>query len=145
MRVVEWHDLVRGRPRDHRIALLRYIAVGASGYVLAMAFYGLLLLLDVSPYAAVPPTFVMNGLYNFTLNRMWSFAASGAPLQRELARFTAIAAVSLVVNYATLFLLHDVAGMTAFVAQALAIVVATPVGFLGNKYWSFAAAEKSLA
>ncbi len=46
---------------------------------------------------------------------------------------------SLVANYATLYVLHDVAGLAAVPAQALAILVATPVGFLGNKLWSFRA------
>ena len=117
--------------------LTRYVVVGACGYVLAMALYAIEIALGVDPYVAVPPVFVANGLFNFFVNRHWSFPRSGLPLRTELGRFCVVALGSLVVNYASLYLLYDVAGLPAVPAQALAIVIATPVGFLGNKLWSF--------
>jgi putative flippase GtrA len=124
----------------HGTQLLRFLIVGACGYLLAMAIYAAEIAAGVSAYAAVPLPFVANGLFNFVLNRAWSFPPSGRPLRTELGRFCVVAAVSMVVNYASLYLLHGVAGLPAVPAQALAIVIATPVGFLGNKLWSFAAA-----
>jgi len=119
--------------------LLRYLVVGGCGYVLAVVLYAAQIAAGASPYAAVPLAFVANGLFNFALNRAWSFPASGRPVRSELARFGVIALASLVVNYSVLFVLHGVAGMAPVPAQALAIVVALPVGFLGNKHWSFGA------
>ena len=49
-----------------------------------------------------------------------------------------VAALSLVVNYSTFALLYTVAGLPALLAQALAIIVAVPVGFIANRNWSFA-------
>lgn len=118
--------------------MLRFLVVGACGYVLAMALYAGEIAIGISPYAAVPPVFVANGLFNFTLNRHWSFPRSGRRVHDELGRFAIVAAVSLVVNYSVLFLLYGVAGVAAVPAQAVAILVATPVGFLGNKFFSFA-------
>ncbi|HEX2160312.1 MAG TPA: GtrA family protein [Thermoleophilaceae bacterium] len=125
-------------PRDHREEMLRFVVVGGCGYVLAMALYAGEIALGVSAYAAVPPVFVANGLFNFTLNRHWSFPRSGRAVHRELGRFTVVAAASLIVNYVALYLLHGVGGLAAVPAQALAVVIATPVGFLGSKFFSFA-------
>ena len=129
---------VRRPPRNHRDEVLRFLVVGGFGYVLAMIFYAALIALGVSPYLAVPPVFVFNGLFNFVLNRLWSFPRSGRPVSEELGRFTLVAAGSLAANYSVLYLLHGVVGMHPVPAQALAIVAATPVGFLGNKFFSFA-------
>jgi putative flippase GtrA len=120
--------------------LVRFLIVGACGYVLAMAIYSGQIAAGISAYAAVPAAFILNGLFNFTLNRLWTFPPSGRPVTSELARFCAVAAGSLVVNYGALYVLHDVVGLAAVPAQALAIIIATPVGFLGNKLWSFGAA-----
>lgn len=130
-------------PRDHQDELLRFVVVGACGYVLAMVLYAGQIAAGVSAYGAVPLTFVANGLFNFTLNRRWSFGPSGRPVHDELARFGLVALGSLVVNYGTLFVLHGLAGVAAVPAQAVAILVAVPVGFLGNKLFSFAVAERS--
>jgi len=125
-------------PRNHREEMLRFLIVGGCGYLLAVLFYAGELKVGLSPYAAVPPMFIANGLFNFILNRHWSFPRSGRAVHDELGRFAVVATVSLVVNYTTLFLLYDVGGLPAVPAQALAILVATPVGFLGNKFFSFA-------
>jgi putative flippase GtrA len=119
--------------------LVRFVIVGACGYLLAMAIYSVEIAAGVSAYAAVPAAFVINGLFNFSLNRRWTFPPSGRSVQSELARFCAVAVLSMVVNYAALYALHDGADLAAIPAQALAIIVATPVGFLGNKLWSFGA------
>jgi dolichol-phosphate mannosyltransferase len=116
---------------------VRFGIVGALGYVLAMAVYAAQIALGVSAYAAVPAAFVLNGLFNFTLNKLWTFPPSGRALGAELVRFWVVGAGSLVVNYCALYVLHDVAGIAPVPAQAAAIVAATPVGFLGNKLWSF--------
>jgi putative flippase GtrA len=126
-------------PRDHREEMVRFVIVGGCGYVLAMALYAAEIELGVSPYVAVPPVFVLNGLFNFTFNRLWSFPRSGRRVHDELGRFALVAAASLATNYGVLYLLHDVAGLAAVPAQALAVIAATPVGFLGNKFFSFAA------
>lgn len=122
---------------SHATQLLRFLIVGACGYALAMAVYSGEIAAGMSAYASVPAAFILNGLFNFALNRAWTFPPSGRPLRSELTRFWIIGAGSMVVNYAALYVFHDLAGVAAIPAQAMAIVIATPVGFLGNKLWSF--------
>ena len=128
------------RAPGHTGQLVRYIIVGGCGYVLAMALYATEIAVGVSAYAAVPVAFVANGIFNFVLNRAWSFPASGLPVRTELLRFSGVAAASLVANYSVFYVLHGAAGMSPVPAQALTIVLVTPIGFLGNKLWSFRAA-----
>jgi putative flippase GtrA len=115
----------------------RYLVVGGCGYVLALSLYAAQIAAGVTPFAAVPLAFVANGLFNFFVNRRWSFAPSLRSLGSELSRFGIVAIASLAVNYTMLYLLHEIAGITPVLAQAMAITVATPVGFAGNKLWSF--------
>jgi putative flippase GtrA len=127
------------RLRGHGVEAVRYVIVGATGYALGIAIYAGLIELGLSPYLALPPAFVLNGLYNFALNRAWSFPASGLPVRVELGRFCVVAAVTLIANYATLYALHDGLGIAPVPAQMLAGVLVVPIGFLGNKLWSFRA------
>src|SRR3954447_6076768 len=90
--------------RDHREEMLRFVIVGGCGYLLAMAFYAAEIAIGISPYVAVPPVFILNGLFNFTLNRLWSFPRSGRRVHDELGRFVVVAVASLMVNYTVLYL-----------------------------------------
>lgn len=103
-----------------------------------MSLYVAELAVGVAPYPAVAVAFVVNGAFNFTLLRLWAFPASGRPFHSELKRFCLVATASLAVNYSSFALLYSVAGAPAIPAQALAIVIATPVGFVCNRLWSFA-------
>ncbi len=116
---------------------LRYAIVAGLGYLGALAVYAVLLAAGVPPYPAVVIVFVTNGITNFLGVRAWAFPASGRAPRSELARFAVVALLSLLVNYSCFALLYTVAGLPALLAQALAIVVAAPVGFLLNRLWSF--------
>jgi putative flippase GtrA len=48
-----------------------------------------------------------------------------------------VAIGSLVANYGAMAVLHGALDIPAVPSQALAVVIATPVGFVGNKLWSF--------
>ena len=126
-------------PTPLRDQAIRFLIVGASGYMLAVLLFAVLIELEVSPYVAVPPVFVLNGAYNFTLYRLWAFPRSRRNVGGETARFVTVAGLSLLVNYAALFVFFDLVDLDAVVAQAIAIAVAAPVGFFGNKFWTFAA------
>lgn len=134
-----WLDANVLRPPRHQgEEVVRFLVVGGLGYLLAMLLYAGEIAVGVSAYAAVPLVFIANGLFNFTLNRHWSFPRSGRRMHDELRRFSVVAAVSLLVNYSVLYLLYGSGALPPVPAQAVAIIVATPIGFLGNKLYSFA-------
>jgi putative flippase GtrA len=126
---------------EHRVSgqLARYLIVGGCGYVLAMACYAAELAAGVDPYPAIIGAFVLNGVFNFLLFRLWAFPRSGRSATSEAPRFVVVALASLAVNAGSFSLLYSLLGMPPLPAQALAIVIATPVGFVANRLWSFGA------
>lgn len=116
---------------------VRYGAVAGSGYLLAIAFYSSELAVGIAPYAAFGGAFVLNGLYNFMLIRLWAFPPSGRRLHSDLGRFGLVATLSLIVNYTSFAVLYSTIALGATTAQRLAILIAAPVTFFANRSWSF--------
>jgi putative flippase GtrA len=126
---------------DERVVrqLVRYGIVAGSGYLLAIALYSGELAIGIPPYLGLGIAFVLNGLYNFALVRLWAFPPSGRGLRSDLTRFCLVAAVSFVVNYASFAVLYSAIGLHAATSQRLAILIAAPVTFFANRLWSFRA------
>jgi putative flippase GtrA len=119
--------------------MARYAVVVVCGYLLAIALYSGELDAGVPAYLALGIAFVLNGLFNFALLRVWAFPPSGRSFGGDLRRFCAVAAASFVVNYASFAVLYSAIEMRATAAQRLAILIAAPVTFLANRLWSFRA------
>ena len=75
---------------------------------------------------------------NFWWNRHWTFRARDGHAGFQAARFFAVSVVAFLFAAAVLELLVSVAGVPELPAQAISIVAATPLNFIGNKMWSFA-------
>lgn len=127
------------RPADDRAfgQMVRYVLAAGVGYLLSLAIYALALAIGVPPYPAIVISFVLNGLFNFYVVRAWAFPSSGRRAHEDLTRFCVVAAGSLVINYGSFAVLYSLLGLPALVAQALAIAIAAPFGFLANRLWSF--------
>jgi putative flippase GtrA len=125
-------------PTQHGgVQLVRYAIVAGFGYLLAIAVYSAELAISVPPYVALGVAFVMNGLFNFALVRVWAFPPSGRGVQSDLARFCSVAAASFAVNYASFAILYSAIGLHAETSQRIGILIAAPVTFLANRMWSF--------
>jgi putative flippase GtrA len=130
--------LIAGRGSDRLTGqVIRYGIVAGSGYLLAIALYSGELAVGIPAYPALGIAFVLNGLYNFALVRVWAFPPSGGSLRSELGRFCSVAVLSLVINYGSFAILYSVMGLVATTSQRLAILIAAPVTFFANRLWSF--------
>lgn len=128
--------------KDHLAGqLLRYLLVAGAGYLFALITYALALHIGIGPYTAVAITFVLNGLFNFVGFRIWAFLPSGRRPVGELARFCVVASGSLLVNYASFAIFYELVMLPALLAQAMAIAVAAPFGFVANRRWTFRAGQ----
>ena len=119
--------------------LLRYVLVAGCGYLLAVVIYATEIGVGVAPYPAIVVAFVLNGLFNFVIVRLWAFPASGRTAGSDLTRFCLVALGSLCINYASFAVLYSVLELPATLSQALAIAFAAPFGFVANRLWSFGA------
>jgi putative flippase GtrA len=132
--------LLKKWTKDHLAGqLLRYLLVAGAGYLFALAVYASALNVGINPYAAVAITFALNGLFNFVGFRIWTFQPSGRRPTGELARFCVVASGSLLVNYASFAIFYELVELPALLAQAMAIAVAAPFGFVANRQWTFRA------
>jgi len=136
---------VRARVREgvrhpaNWLQLLRFALVGASGYVVNLAVFTVLVQAASSGHrSAAVGAWLVAVANNFVWNRRWTFRARDGHAGFQAARFLVVSVGAFLVGLALLELLVAGAGMPEVPAQALAIVLATPLNFLGNKLWSFA-------
>ena len=73
---------------------------------------------------------------NYTLNRLWTFRGQRGHFAYQGLRFLVVSLVALGANLVCLRVLVAL-GLGKIVAQAVAIVLVTPLNFVGNKLWSF--------
>jgi putative flippase GtrA len=74
---------------------------------------------------------------NFAWNRHWTFDARAGHAGFQAARFLIVSLVAFLFNLAFLELLVSVLGLSEVPAQAIAVALATPMNFVGNKLWTF--------
>jgi putative flippase GtrA len=119
--------------------LVRFGAVGASGYAVNLISFAILVhLLGVTYWVASPIAYLLGTANNFYWNRRWTFshARERHPVHQAW-KFFAVSLLSFGVNYGVLITLVKTTGMEQVLAQAIANAVGMPVNFLGQKLWSF--------
>lgn len=125
------------RKRSNWAQLGKFCAVGASGYAVNLAVYALLLEWAGLHYvAAAIGSFLVAVANNYTWNRLWTFRGQRGHVAYQGLRFLVVSTTALGANLVVLHLLVQ-AGMGEILAQAIAIVLVTPLNFVGNKLWSF--------
>ena len=135
------HTRVRqGLRRPHNwVQLVKFCAVGASGYVVNLAVFTLALKVGgLHHLIAATLAFAVAVTNNFLWNRHWTFAAREGPAGFQAARFFAVSVGAFLFAAALLELLVSELGLSEVPAQAISVVAATPLNFVGNKMWSFA-------
>ena len=134
------HVRVRaGLRRSHNwVQLLKFCAVGATGYLVNLTVFAICVgALDLHHLVAATLAFVVAVTNNFLWNRYWTFRARRGHAGFQVARFVAVSVIAFLFAAAILELLVSVVGVPELPAQAISIVAATPLNFIGNKMWSF--------
>jgi putative flippase GtrA len=125
------------RKRSNWEQLVKFCVVGATGYVVNLMVFSLLVVgLGIHYIPAAVCSFLVAVTNNYSWNRIWTFRSQRGHVAYQGMRFLVVSTVALGANLLVLELLVR-AGLTEVVAQAIAIVLVTPVNFVGNKLWSF--------
>jgi putative flippase GtrA len=120
------------------IQLFKFGVVGATGYVVNLAVFAILVeLLSVHHIPGAIGAFCVAVMNNFLWNRHWTFRATRGHPGFQAARFFAVSLAALAVNLLVLSLLVDSAGLPELPSQAIAVAFAMPLNFIGNKLWTF--------
>lgn len=119
---------------------LRFVAVGASGVVVNLGSFWVLLTLGVHRFVASPIAIEVSIVWNFLWNNYWTFA------DRELVgrnrvrglRFNLVSLGTLALSFGTFLGLQwlDPDGLT-LLHQAAGIVPGVLVNYFLNAYWTF--------
>ncbi len=135
------HRVRHGVRKPHNwLQLIRFAAVGASGYVVNLVVFALCVhALGIDYRVAAIVAFVVSVINNFWWNRHWTFDAKHHAPLFQAVRFFTVSLVAFGFSYIVLISLVDGAGMPKVIAQAIAIAAATPLSFIGQKLWSFRA------
>jgi putative flippase GtrA len=127
------------RQTQNWMQLIRFAAVGASGYVVNLAVFAACVhVVGIDYRISAVIAFVISVINNFWLNRHWTFGAKHEHPMFQAVRFFTVSVVAFGFTYVVLVSLVG-AGVSKVVAQAIAIVAGTPLSFLGQKLWSFRA------
>ncbi|HVP74950.1 MAG TPA: GtrA family protein [Gaiellaceae bacterium] len=124
------------RARRNWEQLAKFCVVGAIGYGINLGVYGALLRAGVHFLLAATCSFLVAVTSNYTWNRIWTFRDRRAGIAAQGMRFLIVSVGSLGANLLVLDALITL-GAGKLVGQAIAIVLVTPLNFIGNKLWSF--------
>jgi putative flippase GtrA len=94
-------------------------------------------LLGWGAHVAAAISFVVAAANNYFWNRHWTFVRQKGNIGAQGARFFVVSFAAFVVNQLWLVLFIDVLHWRKVLSQAIAIILVTPLNFLGNKLWSF--------
>jgi dolichol-phosphate mannosyltransferase len=121
------------------LQLFKFGLVGVTGYVLNLAVFAVLSeALGVHHIPAAIGAFCIAVSNNFLLNRHWTFDAGEGHAGFQAIRFFTVSIAALLINLAVLEALVSTTALGALGSQAIAVAVAMPFNFLGNKLWTFA-------
>lgn len=121
------------------VQLLKFGLVGGSGYLINLGVFALLAgNLGVHHLIAAIGAFCVAVTNNFLWNRYWTFGPGGGLARFQAVRFFVVSLASLGLNLALLEVLISSGSVGELTAQAIAVAVAMPFNFLGNKLWTFA-------
>jgi dolichol-phosphate mannosyltransferase len=125
------------RRRKNWEQLVKFCLVGATGYAVNLwVFSFLVLIAGVHYIPAAVCSFLVAVTNNYTWNRVWTFRSQRGHVAYQGLRFLVVSTLALVANLVVLYALVQVR-LREVIAQAIAIVLVTPVNFVGNKLWSF--------
>ena len=86
--------------------------------------------------AAATGSFLVAVSNNYLWNRFWTFRHRRGHFGSQGLRFLVVSVLVFLGNLAILTVLVEL-GVGKIFAQAIAIVLVTPLNFVGNKLWSF--------
>jgi putative flippase GtrA len=120
----------------------KFCVVGAVGYLINLGVYDAVLHQGVHYLVAATCSFLVAVTSNYTWNRLWTFREHRGHVGIQGMRFFLVSLAALGANLVVLHLLITYGNLGKLVAQAVAIVLVTPLNFVGNKLWSFRRAKQ---
>jgi dolichol-phosphate mannosyltransferase len=128
------------------VTFMKFLLVGASGVLVNLGMFALLISIGVNKYVASPVAIELSIISNFLLNNRFTF--NGRALKRSFAvkgmRFNVVSLLSLSISYSFFIALNMLMPrVNPIVPQALSILPATLMNYFLNVYWTFGERAKT--
>lgn len=128
------------RHRENHKQLMRFLVVGASGYVVNTVCFWIFIHPVAFDYTlSFVAAFLCGSVNNFIWNRHWTFKAHDEHAARQGIRFLIVQASVAACAYGVMVALIATTNIWKVPADALAWIIVTPVSFVVQKLWSFKA------
>ncbi len=116
---------------------VKFVLVGAAGFVVNLAVFALLYELGVPYVAAAPLSYAISNALMYFGNRYFTFGLGHESFWAGYARYVLVGAVVVGLNAGLLAIFVERLGTQATLGQAFSLLVLTPVAFALNKRWTF--------
>lgn len=116
---------------------LRFVLVGAVGYVVNLLAFAALFELGVRYVVASVVAYFISNVLMYLGNRYFTFRLGHAGFWSTYVRYLIVGLVVAGLTVAVLMLLVDLGGLHPTFGQALALLIVTPVAFILFKRWTF--------
>lgn len=118
--------------------VLRYLMVGVVNTAVGLSIIFALMHAGVADLAANAIGYAVGLCVSFVLNGRWTFGATALDVGR-LLRFLLVVGVAYFANLAALVVARDALDWGSHVGQLAGAVTYTAVGFIGSRWFAFAA------
>jgi putative flippase GtrA len=116
---------------------VKFLLVGAGGYLVNLAAFALLYALDVPYVAASVGAYAISNALMYLGNRYFTFRLGHEGFWGAYLRYVIVGGVVAGLNAAILALLVEVADVHPQVGLAISLLIVTPVAYVLNKRWTF--------
>lgn len=125
---------------------IKFLIVGASGVIVNLGIFTILLNFDLNKYIASPLAIEASIFSNFLLNNYWTFRwrQTSDSINVRGLKFNLVSLVSLAVSYSTFVILSlTFPGTSPQIHQLIGIIPATLINYFLNSYWTFRHANEA--
>jgi|TARA_Y100000310_G_C20473012_1_gene711018 putative flippase GtrA len=119
---------------------LSFCAVGVGATLIDWGFFNLFYFLGIWFEVAITLSFLISIIFNFSMNRAFTFSARGHSITKQATRWIVLYAFTLLVRIGLGRAVLTVLGesvLNANIALVAGFAIAIPLGFLGSMFWVF--------
>lgn len=121
----------------HRREVFRYLMVGGSGFFLDVGvLYLIKQVVGASAIWGVVCSQTVVIIYNFFLNKYWSFQSVNN-VSGQFVRYLCVVAMNYCAGVSAMYLLHDIFGYHYIGVRIITVGFFVPINFLLYKYWIY--------
>lgn len=121
------------------LKFLKYCIVGFSGMSIDFSTTWILKeKVKTNRYVANSVGFSAAAIFNYLLNKAWTFHSDNKNVTLEFATFMGIAIIGLLINNFIVYLLNEKLNLNFYFSKLIAICIVTIWNFLMNNYFTFA-------